>query len=179
MLKDERNSSLYFPGKPVSKAGASTAPLHLSGTGIWSSYFSSVSDFVPGDRSCKSKPIVSMSTEMVKPGLYSWCPWSIKPWRNDDVPDHLWKPENETLKSFLEPTRKEASRLVQKYYHFHPNIVQRADEVNPLNATTKTCLAVHLRNSDKGKNKYRSKFPVNKFRDYINGKSLLALFPWS
>jgi len=168
VLRNEHNASLFYPGKPVTKKMQSASPLKLQGTGIWESYFSPVSDFIPGDTSCKDKPILSLSAAMVKPGLHSWSPWSVKAWRSDEVPDDLWKSANQTMKSFFEPMRLKASEIVKNYYHFHPHIEQRAQEVNPMNATNPPCLGIHLRNSDKGKNRFRSKFTVNKFREYSN-----------
>lgn len=162
------NSTLVYPGKPVPVVDITSSDIHLPGDGIWTHYFQQVSDFVPGDRSCASKPMLSLSTEMVMPGLYSWAPWALRAWRNDDVPDDIWKPGNVTLKAWMEPQRQKGTELVNKYFKFHPRLQARADEVNPIDETSLPCMAVHLRNSDKGKNKYRSKFHVNKFREYIN-----------
>jgi len=160
------NRSLAYPGKPISQRQQSKST-HLEGDGIWTHYFHQVSDFVPGDCSCDGKPVHAFTPDLVTPGTLSYAPWAIRPWRNDDVPDDIWKPENLTLKEWIKPMRKKASRLVQKYFKFHPRLVERANEVNPMNDTSVPCLAVHLRNSDKGKNKYRSKFPVNKFREFL------------
>jgi ribonuclease HI len=165
--RNKHNATFFYPGNPLPKSSLSVKSLHLPGNGVWGNYFEPVSDFVPGDNSCRDKPFVALETEMVMPGLYSWCPWSIRAWRNDDVPDDIWKPDNMTLKSWVEPMRRKAHELVKKYYKFHPFIEERAREVNPANATSPPCLAIHLRNSDK-KGKFRSKFTVNKFRDYIN-----------
>ena len=162
------NASLLYPGPPASKARATKISQTIKGNGFWNTYFDPVSDFVLGDESCIGKPIVSMDNEMVESGLRSHAPWSIKPWRNDDVPDDLWNAENLQLRSWYEPMRVKANQLIKKYYKFKHYLVKRAEEVNPTNETTKPCLALHLRNSDKGKNKYRSKFPVNKFRGYLD-----------
>lgn len=164
----ERNRSLTFPGTPSpmsNQVGQSNRI--FKGNGIWTSYLDQVSDFVPGDKSCAEKPFLSISQEMVKPALNSWAPWSIKAWQYDDLPDVVWKPANVTLRSWLEPMRIAASRIIKKYYHFHPFIVNRAQAVNPLNETSAPCLAVHLRNTGKD-GIHREKFPPKKFLDYFN-----------
>ena len=38
---------------------------NVTGNGIWNLYFEPVSDFIPGDRSCDEKPLVSLSTAQV------------------------------------------------------------------------------------------------------------------
>ena len=158
------NSSSY-PGKPSEQSAGILTP--LKGDGIWTHYFQQVSDFIPGDQSCKGKPIYSMTQNLVSPGISAFAPWTIRAWRNDDVPDDIWKPENVTLKEWMRPMRERAHQLIRKYFKFHPMLQKRADEVNPVNGTSLPCMAVHLRNSDKGNSKYRSKFPVNKFREYF------------
>lgn len=172
-LKLERDfygSSFAYPSKvSVSSQGdVQNVIIQLYGDGIWTHYFHQVSDFLPGDPSCNGKPLVSMSKEMVVPGLSSYAPWAIRAWRNDDVPDSIWKQENTTLKDWMMPMRMKASELVRKYFNFHPSLHERANQVNPANDTSSPCMSVHLRNSDKGKSKYRSKFHVNKFRGYFD-----------
>jgi hypothetical protein len=167
LLGNALTSSLVYPGKPTLHTH-SLRPTHLKGDGIWTHYFQQVSDFIPGDRSCERKLVVSLTRDFVVPGIYSYAPWAIRAWRNDDVPDEIWKPENVTLKEWMRPMRMKACQLIRKYFKFHPRLQKRANEVNPMNDTSRPCMAVHLRNSDKGKNKYRSKFPVNKFREFFN-----------
>ena len=165
----ESNTSYFYPGSPLRTHNPSMKHFTYQGTGVWGHYFQPVSDFVPGDKSCIHKPLLSMSSELVMPGLYSWCPWSLKAWRYNDVPEDIWNPQNITLKEWMKPMRREASLIVQKYYRFRPHIIQRAEEVNPTaNGTNniQPCLAVHIRNSDK-RGLYRNKFPPNKFREYM------------
>jgi hypothetical protein len=120
VVHSEYNASSSYPGLPLLKSPASPVSMHFQGNGILESYFAPVSDFVPGDRSCIGKPIISLGAEMVTPGLRSFCPWSERAWRHDDVYDELWVPENTTLKSWVEPMRRKASMLVKEYYKFHP-----------------------------------------------------------
>jgi hypothetical protein len=167
-LKNEINSSLIYPGPPEeSKLIERRKSIVLQGNGVWSSYFRQVSDFIPGDKSCTDKPILSMDNGMVTPGLNAWTPWAIKAWQYDLIPDVLWKPKSMPLNTWLEPMRRKAHEIVKKYYHFHPFIIRRAQEVNPVNSSALPCLAVHLRNSDKD-GIHRDKFPPNKFRNYFS-----------
>ena len=138
----------------------------LHGNGIWKSYFRSVSDFVPGIKSCSGKPIFSIDKNMVGT-LNSFIPWSIKAWQYDDIPNELWNPNGVTLKSWLEPMRRKANDLIKTYYDFQPFLVQRAQQANPIHSESSPCLAVHLLNTDK-EGKHREKIPPNKFRDYFN-----------
>jgi hypothetical protein len=146
--------------------GNTHSNVKLQGDGIWSSYFKQVSDFVPGDKSCTGKPFLSMDAYMVTPGMNSWAPWSVKAWQYDDIPNYLWKPKDIPLQAWLEPMRSKAHEIVRRYYKFDQFIVDRAKEVNPVNGTTRPCLAVHLRNTAKD-GVHREKFPPKKFLEYF------------
>ena len=117
---------MEYPGPPVGKSHkqqAAKKTISLKGNGIWNNYFQPVSDFRQDIQSCKDKPIVSMDSEMVQ-RLNSWSPpWaSSKAWQYDDIPNGLWNPNNFTLKVWLEPMRKHASEIVEKYYNqFYSN----------------------------------------------------------
>ncbi|KAG7346501.1 glycolipid 2-alpha-mannosyltransferase [Nitzschia inconspicua] len=163
----EEHTSLAFPGPPLPSTGRGHSTVRLTGNGIWQSYFEQVSDFVPGDDSCTEKPFLSISAGMVAPGLNSLAPWSVKAWQYDDLPDDLWRPNNTTLQSWLEPMRRKASNVVKRWFRFHPFIINRAQEVNPVNETSLPCLAVHLRNTGKY-GIHREKFPPKKFQEYFN-----------
>ena len=177
---NQLNLSTAYPSVPILRDD--DAFLHdykyFAGNGIWESYFQPVSDYVPGDASCKNVPMVRIKSDLVMPGLHSWCPWAVRAWRYDDVPYSLWQPENMTLREFVEPMRLKGHEVVKKYYRFRPHIVRRAEQVNPSPsskvggsdstswADVLPCLAVHIRNSDK-RGKYRNKFPPTKFREYM------------
>ena len=158
------NSSLLYPGPVVVESSRQKKNITLRGNGIWTSYFRGVSDFVPESKSCSDKPVLSMDEDMVS-ALNSWSPWSSKAWQYDDIPNEFWNPKGLTLKSWLEPMRIKANDIVNRYYKFQPFIVERAQQVNPLNSTP--CLAVHLLNTDK-EGIHRKKFPPNKFREYFD-----------
>lgn len=164
--------SFPYPDGLVATATSINRRRNVSGSNIWTSYFYPVSDFIPGDdKSCIGKPIISLNSSMITPGLLSWHPRSIKPWRYDDVPDALWNPNNVSLSEWMEPMRIRGHELMQRYYKFRPYIIDRANEVNPTTTTTsddsRPCLAAHFRNSDKGGDKHRNKFPATKLKEYF------------
>jgi len=171
--QDPRNAELLFPGKPVSSNTQGVVPSRYSfeGTGVWTSYFSGhVPDF-QNDPSCKYKPVISLERSLVTPGLDSYCPWSVRAWRYDAVPDHLWNYEPEgggdSLKSLYEPMRRKAHEIVSKYYRFRPYIMKRVAEVNPVADGDKPCLGVHFRIGVDKKGKFRKKIPADKYQSYI------------
>ena len=89
---DADDPSTVYPNAPAQRAKErsqkefTVAP----GNGIWDSYFEPVSDFVPGDKSCRSVPLIEMEEVLVSPGLESYAPWSVRAWQYDKVPDSLW-----------------------------------------------------------------------------------------
>lgn len=155
-------------GKPMPVSGESAVSLadHLIGNGIWKSYFEPVSDFAPGDKSCRDKPIVSMPERVISSSL-QYGSWSVKAWRYDKVPLYIWNPDKLPLKEWYAPMRQRAHEIVQMHYRFQPQIVQRADEVNPVTAGQPPCLAIHLRNNDKT-GRYRKKVKADKFEPYVD-----------
>lgn len=162
-----------YPSRPlrvVEKPLATTATISLgdeyAGNGIWSSYFEPVSDFVPGDVSCRDKPLLSMEEPMVTFGLQLHSPWSVKAWRYDKMPEAAWKPDSKSLKEWYEPMRRRAHEAVMKYYRFQPHIIRRAEEAN-LVVQGEPCLAIHLRNNDKT-GRYRAKVKMDKFEGYVD-----------
>jgi hypothetical protein len=163
------DGTTVYPDQPVKTtlSHAENSTVSFLGSGVWSNYFEPVSDFVPGDKSCANLPVISIDSKLVIPGLNSWCPWSVKAWRYDNVPDGLWQPDTTVLRDWVEPMRRKGHDIVKKYYRFQPYIERRAAEVNPRNQETDLpCLAVHIRNSDK-QGQFRSKFPPTRFREYM------------
>lgn len=145
---------------------------------------------------CADYPLIEIDPILVSPGLDSYCPWAIRAWRYDDVPDQLWDIGSSdgqqhqqaiSMKEFYKPMRERASQIIQKYYRFQPYIIRRADAVNPkknydtvVDVTTSSlsspstanevCLGIHLRNSDKS-GKYRKKIEAKHFLKYIQAYS--------
>ncbi len=164
-LESPAGSNLKYPGSPKKNSVQTMKGIEVRGNGIWTSYFIPASDFDQDDELCKRKPILSMDNPTVNK-LNSLSPLSSKAWQYDDIPNELWNPSGSNLSTWLEPMRRKANEMVKKYFVFHPFLVERAYQVNPVDSTSTPCLAVHLRNSDKG-GMHRTKFPPNKFRDYM------------
>jgi hypothetical protein len=76
----------------------------------------------------------------------------------------LWRPFNTTLTQFLDPMRRKAHELLQKYYRFQPYLLERAEQVNPA-SNSRPCLAMHIRHSGR-RNHFRKRVPLKVFRDY-------------
>ena len=160
-IRHARYPQAYFPDAPIKndderiqKPPATTTIFHLHGTGVWNDYFLPVNqEYCPTDVSCKTKPLYQMSIEQVSPGLMFYAPWSIKRWRYDLLPDILSRP-HVPYETWLLPQRKIASRIVSKYYHVQPDILNnippiRDNQLRPANSKDSSCLGLHIRWSDK------------------------------
>jgi hypothetical protein len=174
VTSDDTDTNLY-PNFPALKA-AEFQPFNVtvSGSGVWNTYFEG-DDWVD-DSSCRNKPINVMEEVLVAPGLESYCPWSARSWRYDAVPEGLWwntkyKRQFKALKEWYEPMREKGHEIVQKYYKFHPFIVKRAQQVNPVDdddsSSSTPCLGVHIRINNKD-GKHRRKIKADGFGEYIN-----------
>ena len=166
---DAQDASGLYPGKPA-KVSEGSAVKSLEGNGIFDSYFHPVSPEVKqGDDSCRQLPLVSIGPSLVFPGMSLWCPWCLRAWRYDGVPDQLWKPSTTKLKDWYAPMRKKGHEIVKKYYRFLPHIERQAERVNPTtdaNNTYVPCLAIHFRNSFK-KGDYRQLVKAKEFQNYM------------
>ena len=179
-IRHARYPQAYFPDEPIFKKmnndddavddaraqKSNTTVRHyyyLYGTGVWNDYFLPVNtDYCPTDRSCKTKPIYTMSIEQVSPGLMFYAPWSIKCWRynNGIFPDILSRP-HVPYEQWLLPQRNKASEIVAKYYHVQPDILETIPPIfktnqlpassshNSSSTTSSSCLGLHIRWSDK------------------------------
>jgi Glycolipid 2-alpha-mannosyltransferase len=162
-------SNAIIPGRP--KLGGNLMPhnyLIPSGNGIWNSYFEPVSDFIPGDESCRNKPLIEMEEKMVNPG-FEVTPWAVKAWRYDNVLESMLVSDTGSplsMSSWLLPMRQKASIMVRKYFRFLPYLSRRADEVNPDITIDNPCLGIHVRLSDKT-GKHRRKVRVGEFQPYM------------
>ena len=176
LLHDGIDNS-YYPDQPARREAELTLENFTvsPGNGIWNSYFEPVSDFLPGDVSCQSKPLIEMHEALVSPGLESFCPWSVKAWRYDNLPVSLLLGDgaNQTalladrsMKQWLEPMRIKAQKIVEKYFRFRPFITKRAKAVNPV-SPEQPCLGVHFRLSDK-RGKFRRTVRASEFEKYID-----------
>jgi Glycolipid 2-alpha-mannosyltransferase len=165
-FKEEGKPDAPLPGEPVLRSDK----LHLrnfdmQGNGIWETYLEPVSDFQPGDLSCRVKPLVPMDENMLTFGINPHWDKAVRPWRYDNVLDEVWNPQKLPLKDFLAPMRVKGHEIVSKHFRFHSYLTDRAKEVNPWKKG-ETCLAIHLRNGDKN-GKYRTKIKVPDFLDYV------------
>lgn len=135
-----------------------TRTLEFAGTGIWGHYFEPVSDFSPGDRSCENKLYATIPLEdmyLIIPGLHGYdATHAVRAWRYDYLPPYVAKP-HQSLYTWLEPQRRRAAAVMAKSIRFRPYLHRRADSVNPdcssgtTTTTTRTCLGLHIRHSDK------------------------------
>lgn len=172
VTKDANDDRLICPGRSAQRSSTlSSHTFAVTGNGVWNSYFEPVSDFVPGDPSCHNKPLISMEEQLVSPVFSSLCPWAVRAWRYDIVPDSIWWKSgvSSSYQSWIEPMRRKAHQMVQKYYRFRTHIIRRADKVNPSvtdASPLRPCLAVHLRNGDKT-GKFRSKVTTEHFLPYF------------
>lgn len=167
LILDAKDSYLFYPGPPIiGERKLSRKSFTVKGNCLWEGYFEPVSDFAPGDTSCQGKPLVTMGERLVTPGLSAYCPWSVRAWRYDAVPDHLWKPAALSYQSWIEPMRRKAHEIMKKYYRFQPHVVRRADQVNPVDPNH-PCLAIHIRVGDKG-GQYRRKIKADQYLQFAS-----------
>lgn len=118
------------------------------GTGIWEHYFDPVSDFVPGDKSCHLKLLVSMDLYLITPGLHGFSSYATRCWRYEYLPEYITQPHI-SYHSWLEKERLRAHELVQQYILFKPYLRDAAQRANPGCNVERPCLGLHIRHSDK------------------------------
>ena len=166
LARDQEDPKVFSPGRPGKRAPSlSPYTFRVKGNGIWESYFEPVSDFVPGDVSCRKKPLIEMEQQLVDPGLELYAKWSVRSWRYDGVPASLWNPTQATLQHWYEPMRRKASAIIKKYFLLKPFIVKRATYVNP-SLPSQPCLGVHIRNIDK-RGQHRRKVEIDQYVAYM------------
>lgn len=137
-----------YPGPPYLASGQghlTSNKYTVNGNGVWESYFEPVSDFRKGDASCQSKPVVSMTYAHLMPGIHFYAPWAVRSWQTKLIPPQL-RAVNQTQHEWFYPMRIRAHDIVQKYFIFQPHIVQAVNRILPKN---ETCLAIHIRRTDK------------------------------
>ena len=144
IVRDQQRPESLYPGELDEESKLRKNSFHVSGNGVWKNYLDPVSDFVPGDKSCRDKPLVRLEHRLVEPGLRVWAPWSVRSREYDDLPAHRGKPFHGNYSNWYEPMRRRAHELVKKYFHFRPSIWRRVEEVMPINVTETPCLAAHL-----------------------------------
>jgi hypothetical protein len=142
----DNHPSHKCPSDFETNADYARSSVTLQGNGIWDSYFSPVSVFPSSDPTCSKLSVVSLNERHLSPVLKELCPYSVKAWRYDNVPE--WRPANTPLGEWYAKMRLSANDIIKQHYAFRPHIVQRAMLVNPTEGGS-ICLGVHIRVGDK------------------------------
>jgi hypothetical protein len=151
--------SFLYPGRPVQRDSLQPYNWTVKGTGVWNSYFEPpVSDFglVAQQAYCRDKPLVTLPPAMILPALHIHCPWAVRAWRYGGLPPVLQE-TNVTFNDWLGRHRRNGAAVVRKYYRWNAALLQAADAANPVG---QTCLALHVRHSDKGNRRHRIPLPA-------------------
>jgi len=135
-----------FPGKPLAGEEQPLRPETFlkTGTGVWEHYFLPPNDFVPGDASCKDKPLVRFDEDHVVPGLHSNAPWAPRAGRYSESAIVLR--QDLSLDRFFAPQRKRGAQVTKRHIRFNSVMERRADCVFP---NPEYSLGMHIRHGDK------------------------------
>lgn len=133
-----------FPGKPYVEEKLYPKKIVLRTTGVWEHYFLPPNDFVPGDKSCRYKPIVMMNDDHIVPGIHANAPWAPRAWRTVEAPYILR--EDDTWDEWFEPQRKRGAEITERYIRFNPMMERRANCAFP---NPEFSLGLHIRHGDK------------------------------
>lgn len=142
----DRNDTRWslFPGKPFQARPPHPETFVLDGTGVWEHYFLPINDFVPGDLSCRDKPIVQMSSDHISPGIHSNAPWTPRAWRYTE--SDLVGREDLSWDEWFKPQRKHGAEMTERYIRFNSMIERRAHCAFP---DAEFSLGMHIRHGDK------------------------------
>ena len=188
---DDINGQDYqFPGAPIlnyKHPQSESSSITLDGTGIWSSYFDPPSRLDPirhlanpihkksssSSSSCHTKPIFQLTLPQIEPSLMVYCPDSVRAWRRKSTPPALaqW---SKPYQDWFEPMRSRAHGIVHRHYHPTDEMLLKAHTANPVVESEESCLAVHIRHSDKADR--RKRIPLDDFRPYIEAYFQAALW---
>jgi hypothetical protein len=161
----KRNRGIGYPGKPILD-NPILRNLTLHGNGIWDSYFEPpVPSFSWDDPSCLEMTFLEMSHRQVHPGMHVCWPLAVRGWMYTGMPYDLHE-NNKTLQEWFRPMRERGSRMTSQYIRLKPWLKELVDQANP---PTKNCLAMHIRQTDKGHG--RRKVPLAVFRVYAEAYS--------
>ncbi|VEU39320.1 unnamed protein product [Pseudo-nitzschia multistriata] len=143
--RDPRDGQWHiFPGKPYLDRPLRSSTYAVNGTGVWRHYFLPPNDFVPGDTSCRNKPIVQMDNNLIVPGIHSNAPYTPRAWRTTEA-DYLTR-DDLSWDEWFEPQRKHGAAVTERYIRFNPMMERRARCAFP---TPKFSLGMHIRHGDK------------------------------
>eukprot|EP00535_Pseudo-nitzschia_heimii_P012990 CAMPEP_0197198716 /NCGR_PEP_ID=MMETSP1423-20130617/33513_1 /TAXON_ID=476441 /ORGANISM="Pseudo-nitzschia heimii, Strain UNC1101" /LENGTH=602 /DNA_ID=CAMNT_0042652551 /DNA_START=408 /DNA_END=2216 /DNA_ORIENTATION=+ len=133
-----------FPGKPYHDREPEATTFKLTTTGVWEHYFLPPNDFVPGDSSCRNKPIVKMNDDHIVPGIHANAPWAPRAWRYVAAPNILL--EDLPWDDWFKPQRQRGAEVTERYIRFNPMMERRADCSFP---NSEFSLGMHIRHGDK------------------------------
>jgi len=133
-----------FPGRPFRERDLDHTTFVIEGTGVWEHYFLPPNDFVPGDPSCRNKPIIKMNDDHIVPGMHSNAPWAPRAWRYVEAPNILLDGLSWDL--WFEPQRKRGAEITERYIRFNPMMERRAYCAFP---NPEFSLGMHIRHGDK------------------------------
>jgi hypothetical protein len=145
----------------------------LQGNGIWQPYFQPTP--IPFDEPCYQQlPVFELSRKQLLPGMHYCSDMAVKGWTFPNLKDTL-RPEYQqtTTNDWLWGHRQRASQIVQKYFALQPWLQQKMDAAVAVlddpstkqQEKQKSCLAVHIRLTDKGSG--REKQGIDAYLPYI------------
>ena len=166
---DVRLHRAAYPGKPYPEEPLHPHSFSMTGNGVWETYFEAVSDFVPGDKSCELKPLLTMDIWLITPGLHIYAEWTPRMWRYDVLPDYMQQ-RHLTLREWLTPQRIRAHDITQKYIRVKPYLWEQAEQLLVSKSKSRSdgprnCVGMHVRWSDKGGG--RRLIDVDEFLPYV------------
>ena len=144
--RDKRDSKNHiFPGRPFLKEKKlHSQKFFVHGTGVWEHYFRPPNDFVPGDTSCRNKPLVKFNDDHIVPGIHANAPWAPRAWRYGEAPYIIRK--DLSWNEWFEPQRRHAAETTRRYILFNPMMERRARCSLP---NPKFSIGMHIRHGDK------------------------------
>lgn len=171
----------WFPGRPYNHTALHPKTFRLDGTGVWEHYFEPVSDFVPGDRSCQNKPLVTLDDVQILPGLHTLAPWMPHAWRQGSPP--YLEQSHVSFREWMAPQRVNSSELVQRYIDMTLPLQHRAACAHPNHHNKRNqdhvSLGVHIRHGDK-RNSIRRIIPTKRFlpfcKDFLNAHQNASIY---
>jgi len=143
--RDPNDSEWHiFPGKPFRERPLKSKKIILHGTGVWEHYFLPPNDFVPGDLSCRNKPIIKMTDDQIVPGIHANAPWAPRAWRSTEAP-YILRSEL-SWDEWFKTQREHAAEITKRYIRFNPVMERRAHCAFP---NPEFSLGMHIRHGDK------------------------------
>jgi hypothetical protein len=159
------DEDLLLPGSPLlDDKHVRQENVTLVGNGIWESYFEPISpvttESLRTDSSCASLPVVELPEKVIFPGMHYFCPWVVRSWVYPPLAEELKPDKHTTIHDWFQPQRQRASDIVKRYFRPRLWLAKAVEEANPTGRAlvedteekTKapTCLAIHIRMTDKG-----------------------------